>query len=755
MDDAPLRLKLSNTLQEKFSDEASREQPTILYGDRLTGRTELDTVVEGNAELRRNGAVIRADRIEYYQPDDIAKARGNVRINRQGNIYEGSEAQMKVESNEGYFLDPTFKLLRGSGTGDASRIDFIDDKRSVARNASYTTCTRRPGPSWLPDWVVKASQVSFDTETDVGVAQDAQLRFKDIPILSLPSISFPLSDARKSGWLPPTLGLDNTSGVEVSMPYYWNLAPNRDLTILPSLATKRGVTLGGEFRYLEKDYNGTARLDWTPGDKLRSATRWGLATTHNGSLDTGIPEIGPLGVNLSLNRVSDDNYWSDFPRATSTLTQRLLANDGGLSWSQGPFSLNARALKWQTLQLPSSVIVPPYDRLPQLTGRYNRLNVGGVDVSAELDYTRFKSAEALTLQPNAQRSYALAQISRPWTAPGYYVTPKLQLHASAYRYDSLSANGQSSQNRTVPTLSLDSGLVFERATQYFGVPLTQTLEPRAYYTYTPFRDQANIPVYDSGASDFNFATIFNDNSFVGNDRIADNHLLTLGMTSRLLEPNSGAEVMRLAFAQRLRLSDQRVTLPGGQAEASGLSDQLYGATVNWSSTWASDAVVQYNPKTSRSERSTFSARYSPSNYRVVSASYRFNKGASEQVDVGWQWPLNDLWGDKGQDLGGGAGLGAGRWYSVGRLNYDLKDRKLVDSILGFEYDAGCWLARMVVERLQTTSSTANKRILLQMEFVGFARLGSNPLRTLKANIPRYQFLREKITTDPSRFSNYE
>ncbi len=754
-DSSPLRLKSSSTLQERLTDEAAKGQPTIIYGDRLTGRPELDTIVEGNAELRHGGSVIRADRIEYYQPDDLAKARGNVRINRQGNLYEGSEAQMKVESNEGYFLDPKFKLLKGDGNGQASRIDFIDDKRSVARDASYTTCTRRPGPSWMPDWVVKASQVSFDTETDVGVAQDAQLRFKDVAVLSLPYLSFPLSDTRKSGWLPPTLGLDNTSGIEISMPYYWNIAPNRDATFFPSLATKRGINVGGEFRYLEKEYNGTARLDWAPGDKLRSATRWGLATNHTGTVDTGLPGVGNVGVNLSLNRVSDDNYWSDFPRASSTLTQRLLANDGALSWAQGGLSLSARALKWQTLQIPGATIVPPYDRLPQINARYSRINWGGLDVASEIDYTRFKSTEALTLQPNAQRSYWLSQISRPWTAPGYFLTPKLQLHASSYQFDNPAANGQRSAQRVVPTLSLDSGLVFERNANFFGRELTQTLEPRAYYTYTPFRDQSNIPNYDSGLNDFNFATIFNDNSFVGNDRIADNNLLTLGMTSRLLEPTTGAEALRLAFAQRLRLNEQRVILPGGTVEAAGLSDQLYGATVNWSPAWATDAVVQYNPKTGRSERSTISARYSPSNYRVISTSYRFSKNASEQVDVGWQWPLNDLWGDKGVDLGAGAGQGEGRWYSVGRLNYDLKDRKLVDSILGFEYDAGCWLGRVVVERLQTTSNTANKRILLQMEFVGFARLGSNPLRTLKTNIPRYQFLREKITADPSRFSNYD
>jgi LPS-assembly protein len=290
-----------------------------------------------------------------------------------------------------------------------------------------------------------------------------------------------------------------------------------------------------------------------------------------------------------------------------------------------------------------------------------------------------------------------------------------------------------------------------------GRSFTQTLEPRAFYTYTPFHNQSGLPNYDSGASDFNFASIYSENNFVGNDRIADNHMVTLGVTSRWLDPRTGAEAARFAFAQRLRLANQNVTLPGGTPDTARLSDMLFGTTINWQPQWATDAVVQYNPKTRRSERATIGGRYSPSDYRVLSAAYRYTRAASEQLDMGWQWPINDLWGDKGVNLGAGAGQGEGRWYSVGRLNYSLQDRKLVDAVVGFEYDAGCWLGRIVTTRLQTTTGTANKGISFQLEFVGFSRIGvgSNPLKALKTNVPRYQYLREKITTNPSRFSNYD
>jgi len=276
---------------------------------------------------------------------------------------------------------------------------------------------------------------------------------------------------------------------------------------------------------------------------------------------------------------------------------------------------------------------------------------------------------------------------------------------------------------------------------------------------TPYRDQRNLPNYDSGANDFNFATVFTENAFVGNDRISDSNLLTLGLTSRLLDPKTGAEALRVGVAQRLRFKDQRVTLPGGLPVTDRFSDLIFGASVGLAPEWALDTTVQYNPKTNISQRSTVGARYNPGNYRVISTSYRRQRNVSEQFDVGWQWPINDLWGDKGKDLGAGRGQGAGRWYSVGRLNYSVPDKKFVDMVLGIEYDGCCWIGRVVLERTQlgrvlAGGSSNNTRILFQLEFVGFSRIGANPLKTLKANIPRYQYLREQGTT-PSRFTNYD
>ena len=764
-DAAGVGLKPSPALQENLPPDVRPQLPTFVSGDKIDGQTDGVVTVEGNAELRRHDTVIRADRLEFDQRSNEAKAQGGVLVNRNGNRFEGPELQLNVDTNKGTFQKPTFSLLQSEGQGDASRVDFLDADRLSAFDARYSTCPRTPGVPWMPDWLIRASRVDLDNTKQEGTAVGGVLEFKGLPILGAPYFSFPLTDARKSGFLPPSINLDNVSGLEISLPYYLNLAPNIDATLFPTLMSKRGVDLAGELRYLQPRWSGQVRAAYMPSDQLRNTNRWGYSVQHSQAL-SGVPGLrvlgldGALSARLNLNRVSDDNYWRDFPRSSTSLTTRLLASDGVLSWGRGPWSFSAGAYRWQTLQDIEAPIIPPYDRLPSLAARYvqNDFTLAGLrgwDTTLLTEYTRFRSDRQLTGQANGERTLAVAEISRRWETPGWYVKPRLQLHTTQYRFDTPLSDGSLSASRALPSASVDSGLVFERSASYFGRAFTQTLEPRAFFTYTPFRDQSRLPNYDSGANDFNFASIYSENVFVGNDRISDTHALTLGASSRLLDPDTGAEVVRLGVAQRYLLRDQEVTLPGGAPQRERLSDVLLGARVQWDPRWQTDATVQFNPKTRDSTRTTLGARYAPSNFRVLNAAYRLQRGVSEQFDVGWQWPLADFTSTPAPSQGmPGRGLGAGRWYSVGRVNYSVPDRKIVDLVAGFEYDAGCWIGRLVLERLQVGTSSANQRILFQLEFSGFSRLGSNPLQSLKANSPRYQYLREEINP-PSRFQQYD
>nr|WP_179954927.1 LPS-assembly protein LptD [Comamonas sp. CAH-2] len=758
------QLKPSAQLQEAVDPTLRGQLPSYIRAEQISGQADINAVLEGGAELRRADTVIRADRVEYTLADDTVHAQGNVHINRAGNVYQGTALKMQVDAFQGDFNNATYQFLATQGHGDADRVQFLDRDHSVVYRATYTTCLRDDSASWTPDWMIRADRIELDHVEDVGVAYGGALEFKGVPILPVPAISFPLSDKRKSGLLPPTIGIDSKSGVEYSQPYYWNIAPNRDATITPMLMSKRGVSLGTQFRYLEPGYNGALDLQYMPDDKLRDRARWAYGFKHQGSLNA---PLGDLGLKLNLNRVSDDNYWRDFSSLSgsrSSYQQRLIGSDAALSWTTGRHELSLSAQRWQVLQDVDAPIAPPFNRMPQLRWNYNTNDwaAQGWDVTLMAETTRFEADtwDQRNNPDNGQRSYSLTSLSRPFLLPGGFITPKVQLHAANYQFDDFSASRPNNKSLAIPTFSLDSGLVFERDTLALGRNYVQTLEPRAFYTYTPYRDQSMLPLYDTALADFNFGSIYSENSYTGRDRIADNHMVTLGLTTRYLNPTDGAEVARFGVAQRLRFADQRVGLGYDTLGQKGWSDILIGAGVNWNSRWSTDALVQYNRDTQRTARSAISGRYTPGPYKTLSAAYRYqrenslqvaNQG-SEQIDFGWQWPLSG-----GRKDTFGAAPSGGRWYSVGRLNYSMYDKKLVDAIVGFEYDSCCWIGRVVVERMQNSRSDSNTRLLFQLEFVGFSRLslGADPLRSLQENVPGYRPLRDRSGPVPSRFSNYD
>lgn len=759
--DGGIRLKPGAALQQQLPAEVRKQLPVFVWGESLEGDVDGVTVMKGGAELRRHDTVIKADRIEHDKRSGDTKASGQVLINRNGDRLTGPDAQVNVNTYQGYINQPEFTLLKNEGQGDARRIDLLGEDRMTVHDGRYSTCPRVPGASWMPDWLVRASSIELDRTEDVGIARGGVVEFMGIPVIGAPILSFPLSDRRKTGALPPSVSISSQSGLMLETPYYFNIAPNFDATFSPTVMAKRGVDLAGEFRYLRPGYTGQLRAAYMPSDRLRDDDRWAYSFGHAQQLIQS-PTAGRLGLRVNLNRVSDDNYWSDFPRTITSLTSRLLPSEVSTNWVKGPWSVVAGVFRYQTLQNTGSIITPPFDRLPAVQASYEKLNqtfLGspGWDFSLVTNATRFKravvgSAGATDENIGGDRTMAIATVSRRWQAPGWYVQPRVRLHATRYNNDNTTGSTVSA-SRNVPTVSLDSGLIFERPANFFGTNFVQTLEPRAFLTWTPFRDQSKLPNYDSAARSFNFTSMFTENAFSGNDRISDTRALTLGVSTRLLDVRNGAEVVRLGLAQRALLADQKVTLPRGTPVTETLSDTLVGARVQWDPLWSLDSNVQFNAKSKESVRTTIGGRYTPGPFRVLSAAYRIQKGVSEQLDLGWQWPLSGIWGRPPEPVPGRA-LGPGQWYGVGRLNYSLPDRKFIDVVAGFEYDAGCWLGRVVLERLQTSATTSDRRILFQLEFSGFSKLGGSSLETLQNHVPKYQYLREEVVPG-NRFQNYD
>lgn len=714
--------------QQQAVPTGDEQLPITVEARELKGSPDRQTVAEGDVQLTQGATSIRADRVEYRQADGVVRATGNVRISRDGNVFSGPELQLQLDTHEGYFVEPTYFFSLTQAGGRADRIDFLGRQRLAATAATYSSCT--PDDEGDYAWLLSASRVTLDFENNEGTAEGGVLRFYGVPILAAPYLSFPISDQRKSGWLPPNFSLDSKSGFEVAVPYYWNIAPNYDLTLTPAVITKRGAALGSEFRYLRPSFSGELTTHVVPDDRVYGDSRWSGHLGHRGRLPgDGLYEI-------DVQRVSDDDYWKDFERNIEALTERLLPGVARANWWRGDWELYARVQRWQVLQDPDAPIESPYSREPQIGMRHLHHFDSGVRASLEAEVNRFVQYDpgVLEQRPDATRAHLLGSLSWPLVdTPGWFLTPRLSLNAASYRIDR--DDGRRSFSRAIPTFSVDNGWVFERPSEWFGRRYVQTLEPRLLYVNTPYRKQDDVPTFDSAPKDLNFTSLFTENPFSGVDRVADAHQLTAGAYTRFFDETTGAEALRLGLAQRYLFREQTIT-PEGTPSDERLSDVLLLGSTNLIPNWTLSGSAQYNPDIKRTVRSTLSARFSPGPFRTVGGSYSLVRNSSEQVDVGWQWPLYEA------DRSAGSGACAGSLYSVGRVNYSVRDRRLTDTLLGFEYDAGCWIGRLAVERRSISRSDATTRLMFQLEFVGLSRLGSSPLRALKDNIPGYQLLRE-------------
>lgn len=735
---------------------AAQPLPTVISAQYLMCQPEAMAQARGDVQVRRGTLELKADALDYLVPQDRATATGRVSVSREGVRYRGTRLELDIERFVGSFWEPHFDFDRTGTGGQAQRIDFLGRRRLAAHNVAYTGCDRESATE--PAWVLKAQRIDIDLDRQEGVAEAAQLRFLGHTILAWPRLSFPTSDARKSGWLPPQVNLDSRSGLDLAVPYYWNWASNRDMTFTPRVATRRGVGLDTELRYLEPGWSGQWLAQWLPADQVASRSRYALRLQHEGTWAWSDRTAAPAYYEIQSERVSDDDWWKDFPRTTVAFTPRLLPFRAQLEQrfelGSGQGSVYARALTWQLLQSVDAALTAPYQRSPQV-GMQLQWRTTHWDLALETEVNRF----SLPLQglahddnrPTGLRWHAVGHIATPWRGSAGFVVPRWSFNVAAYDLDNPLNVGQSSRSsRAIPTFSVDAGLVLDRPTQWFGRPWIQTLEPRLLYVRTPYRIQDPRLSFDAAGRDFSVSSLFSTNAFSGVDLVSDAHHLDMGLTSRLIDERSGAEWLRLGLVQRLQFADQLIT-PEGAAFTRRWSDLMLTGSTSVVSSWNLDAIIRYNADIQRPVRTVLSTRYTPGDYRTISLTYRYARNTSEQLELGWQWPITRWGSEIGTPRGGGSGPGChGRLYGVGRIHYSASERRITDSLAGLEFDAGCWIARIVAERLSTGRAEATMRLMLQLELAGLSRLGSNPLRVLKDNIPGYQLLRSERAGQPDR-----
>jgi LPS-assembly protein len=730
-----------------------------LQAGRISGQAGTELVGDGGVQLQQGTLFLSAEHLALRLGEREVHASGGVTLQRGGDRFSGTSLDLNTETRQGHVLQSRYLIASLQGGGQADRIDFLGPNRYTVSGATYTTCRVEDGDE--PAWVLRAREVRLDFDANEGLATGAVLRFQGVPILAVPVLSFPVNSERKSGWLPPEMTTSSAVGFELAVPYYWNLAPNYDATLMPTLSTKRGAGLNTELRYLEPRWSGTSNLYVLPRDQVTTEQRWALRWQHAGGLG------GDVTYGWQTLRVSDNDYWKDGLRGADNLTPRLLPTQA-LAQRTRHVSLGsdtdleeqvyARVQRWQTLQDsdPAAHIVSPYRRAPQLGVRW-RAAGSGLEWSIQTEVNRFTNED--TSQLSGNRAHVLGTLAGLYGDSGWQLVPRLSLNAAAYDLDTPLADGRMRASRLIPTFSLDSRWQLEREVHWGSRAVTQTLEPRLLYLRTPWRNQAQLPNFDSAGLDYNFTTVFADNTFSGVDRVADANQVTAGLTTRFIDAHSGAELARLGVAQRYLLADQLIT-PDGVPLTSRLSDLLLLGSTSAVPRWNLDLALQYNSEVRSVSRTIASVRYSPGALRTVSLTYRQQRGASEQVTLGWQWPLyrpGAAITPAAQAVQAGEALRAssrsaasscsGTLYGVGRTDYSLIDKRISSALVGLEYDSGCWIGRIVAQRQSTSANDATTKLMLQLELVGLSRIGfgSNPLAVLKDNIPGYQLLRAEPT----------
>ena len=567
--------------------------------------------------------------------------------------------------------------------------------------------------------MIRANKLDIDNTTGRGVARDATLRVGDVPVLYTPYLNFPIDNRRQSGFLIPTVGLSDITGFDLSVPYYFNIAPNLDATLTPRIMGQRGLMLGGQTRFLTERQRGTLQGEIIPNDAKAEddPTRWSVHAEQKG-------QFAPRwSTAININAVSDDQFLGDFGNSLEATSVRNLERRGDLVYSGNGWSMLSRVQQFQTVDATIKPSDRPYARLPQFL-----LNVtpwrsdSGLEAGADGEYDWFDHSAKV----DGQRLALAPWVSWPLRRPYGHLIPRAKLRTAGYALQDQAAGAPNDPSYLIPTASLDGKLIFERPISWFGRPSLQTLEPRLYYLYTPYQDQANIPTFDTTQLDFSFASLFRDNRFSGRDRIGDANQLTLGLTSRTLNEGDGRELLSASIGQILYFADRQVQIAGSaqDSQTSAVAGEL---AARFLAHWSGRASFQYDPQvdTNPWERRVVQLRYQTPDARLLNLAYRYNLGTSvddryEDTDLTFRLPLGR------------------RVEVVGRWLYSLLYEETMDAFAGIEFGQCCWRVRLLARNYKNSpDSSGITSVMLQVELAGLGAFGQSIDKFLESGIYGY------------------
>jgi LPS-assembly protein len=717
-----------------------------ITSDHATLGVDGNATLKGNVVARQGDRQIKADHVEYNAKTGAMQSPG--RIEYQDPLVQVQGAAGSYSAAGGAdFRSAQFALQQRAGRGTAAEMSLTPQGTLDLTQVKFTTC-----PLHDNSWYIKADSIVLDTQTKIGTGRDAQINFQGVPLMYLPWVSFPLSDQRKSGFLFPGIGNTSTNGLQISVPYYWNIAPNYDFTAEPILYSKAGIDLGGEVRFLTSNQRGDLNWNYLPYDKEYGGSRSRVQLNDVAELPAD------FRLTVAAENVSDRTYFEDFSTGPEGASTAFLDRSALVTYRSEHWSLDAQAQEYQTIDYTLAETQRPYARVPRIVvdADYGVGPSGMLHYGFNSEVVDFTHVETPVVVTSGWRADVTPGVWLDVSGPGYFLRPAFAWRGTQYELDQLGTGQvQRSPSRTMPIASLDTGLAFERPSGSRDQHRL-TLEPRIMYVYVPYRDQSQLPVFDTEIPDLSPVMLFRTNSFVGPDRQSDANQVSLAVTSRLLDAQSGEQFIAGTFGQTYYFETPRVTLPGETPPTGSRSDFVALLSLTAFQHWGADAAVQWDPQNQRSERTTVNLQYKPGLNKVINFSYRYERfvtttelvpepvGGSyqlvstpvqsgyDQLELSGAWPIGRQWSLFAKDVY------ALRNPQPPPPNAPVPESTELERFLGFEYRACCWRVRLGARRyVSSHDGSQSTGIWLQLELNGLSGVGSASDTSLSEEIRGY------------------
>lgn len=695
--------------------------PVQLDGDKNTGKEGSEANLQGNVRMVRGDQFLNSESLHYDETTDQYTASGGVRYQDSSLRLTADNASGDTSTDTHRLQDVQYQLISRRGNGSAKSAE-VSGNLGLLTEATYSTCA--PGQR---AWELRGERIDLDTENGFGVARNATLRIGRVPVLYMPWFMFPTDNRRRTGLLYPSIGFSSRNGFDWRQPIYFNLAPNYDATLTPRLMTARGLLVDGEFRYLEREGRGVVEAAYMPNDRLRNRDRGMFGYT-------AVQGLGPhWQFRSNVRWVSDTHFTEDFSRNLYGYANYYLSSTVGLYGRGQYWDASISTSHYQLTDYTLSKTNLPYDRLPAADFSWERPFARWLTLGVDAQAVHFTQP----VLDGGSRVDIKPYVALPLQGAGWFLTPKLAWRYTSYDIDSALANtlgGNRTPSRSLPIMSLDAGLQFERSLDRWGQRWTQTLEPRLYYLRVPYRDQTDLPLFDTQPLTFSWGQLFRDNRYSGADRQSDANELTMAVTTRMLRQSDGLEKFSASFGQILYFSDSLVTVPGETPVERGRSAWVVDANYLPNDRWSLGASYQWDPKYRRQDLASLRARYLIGDRGIVNLAYRYRRNLLEQVDASALYPLNP------------------NWSLVGRYYYSLRDRSLLEGIAGVQWESCCLAVRVVARRyVRNRAGDLNTALQLEFELKGLGSAGPDTERVLRRAILGYD--RDDLSLTPSNLLN--